>query len=119
MSIYRTKKSDKLRFYSEGYECQICGDFTWAMMTSRYSKLCKQCFDSMIDSLDDIFIYFLNHRKPTWKERIKFNELEKLVWDAFRKEVMNKVANRKKVKKRFIKVDAKYSEERRIENKEW
>lgn len=122
--MYRTNKANakpSLR-YCEGYTCIICNDFTWAVTRSRYSHdMCVKCFDAIIDKLDDIFTYFIVNKKPTWKERRKFNKLEKLAWEALQEEVKRKAEVQKSIKKRVasLEIDVKYSEERRIENKEW
>ena len=105
-----------------GETCPICEEHHYSgSYQTRYSCICKKCFDLVIDKLDDIFIYMLTHRKIKWLERRKFNKLEKFAWKALQEEIVKRAERRKKNRERvkIFEIDPKYSEERRILAKEW
>jgi len=80
----------------------------------------------MIEKLDDIFIYFVEHRtKPTWSERRKFNILERLAYDAYKEEVKRRfekilyIRKQNKLTTSLTEANLKYSEEKRILERAW
>jgi hypothetical protein len=110
--------------WSGGREaCPICKTRTSDACGFEYhDHLCFTCVKSgVLEKLDDILIYFITNKNPTWRERFKFNMIERLAYDRYRKIVTRRVENIKRIRaiKDIPKIDLKYTEEKRILERDW
>ena len=121
---------------SEREKCAVCGEKTNNQYRYlRYaSHICNDCIKVGVPAkMDDIFYYFLMHKKPSFSERRKFNILEKLAYNAFRAEATERAKKKEAtikenkrqntIKNIVAEVDTKYTktfvEEDRILKRSW